>query len=85
MNEQSWGGGIPAAGPAQQQESHLSHTRLKHAALSPAIPSLFFFCLLVPGLLGMVAHMMYSQVFQATVNLGPEDWRPHTWDYGWAF
>ncbi|XP_031456206.1 germ cell-specific gene 1 protein [Phasianus colchicus] len=39
----------------------------------------------LPGLLGMVAHMMYSQVFQATVNLGPEDWRPHTWDYGWAF
>nr|XP_028602491.1 germ cell-specific gene 1 protein [Podarcis muralis] len=37
------------------------------------------------GLLGMVAHMMYSQVFQATVNLGPEDWRPHSWDYGWAF
>ncbi|XP_066490191.1 germ cell-specific gene 1 protein [Tiliqua scincoides] len=37
------------------------------------------------GLLGMVAHMMYTQVFQATVNLGPEDWRPHAWDYGWAF
>uniref|UniRef100_A0A5F9CY13 Germ cell associated 1 n=1 Tax=Oryctolagus cuniculus TaxID=9986 RepID=A0A5F9CY13_RABIT len=37
------------------------------------------------GLLGMVAHMMYSQVFQATANLGPEDWRPHTWNYGWAF
>ncbi|XP_042324974.1 germ cell-specific gene 1 protein [Sceloporus undulatus] len=37
------------------------------------------------GLLGMVAHMMYSQVFQATVSLGPEDWRPHNWDYGWAF
>ncbi|XP_012665534.2 germ cell-specific gene 1 protein isoform X2 [Otolemur garnettii] len=37
------------------------------------------------GLLGMVAHMMYSQVFQATVNLGPEDWRPHAWTYGWAF
>ncbi|XP_010279955.1 PREDICTED: germ cell-specific gene 1 protein [Phaethon lepturus] len=37
------------------------------------------------GLLGMVAHMMYTQVFQATVNLGPEDWRPHSWDYGWAF
>lgn len=42
-------------------------------------------CPLCPGLLGMVAHMMYTQVFQATVNLGPEDWRPHTWDYGWAF
>ncbi|XP_021562387.1 germ cell-specific gene 1 protein isoform X5 [Carlito syrichta] len=37
------------------------------------------------GLLGMVAHMMYSQVFQATSNLGPEDWRPHVWNYGWAF
>ncbi|XP_012511258.1 PREDICTED: germ cell-specific gene 1 protein isoform X2 [Propithecus coquereli] len=37
------------------------------------------------GILGMVAHMMYSQVFQATVNLGPEDWRPHAWNYGWAF
>ncbi|XP_012629872.1 germ cell-specific gene 1 protein isoform X1 [Microcebus murinus] len=37
------------------------------------------------GILGMVAHMMFSQVFQATVNLGPEDWRPHAWNYGWAF
>uniref|UniRef100_A0A8D2D373 Germ cell associated 1 n=1 Tax=Sciurus vulgaris TaxID=55149 RepID=A0A8D2D373_SCIVU len=37
------------------------------------------------GLLGMVAHMMYSQVFQATANMGPEDWRPHSWNYGWAF
>uniref|UniRef100_A0A8B9DVR9 Germ cell-specific gene 1-like protein n=1 Tax=Anser cygnoides TaxID=8845 RepID=A0A8B9DVR9_ANSCY len=37
------------------------------------------------GLLGMVAHMMYTTVFQMTVNLGPEDWRPHTWDYGWSF
>ncbi|XP_064447615.1 germ cell-specific gene 1 protein isoform X3 [Mirounga angustirostris] len=37
------------------------------------------------GLLGMVAHMVYSQVFQATANLGPEDWRPHAWNYGWAF
>ncbi|XP_060050383.1 germ cell-specific gene 1 protein isoform X1 [Erinaceus europaeus] len=37
------------------------------------------------GLLGMVAHMMYTQVFQETVNLGPEDWRPHDWNYSWAF
>ncbi|KFW75301.1 Germ cell-specific gene 1-like, partial [Manacus vitellinus] len=37
------------------------------------------------GLLGMVAHMMYTQVFQVTVSLGPEDWRPHSWDYGWSF
>ncbi|KAI4551554.1 hypothetical protein MJT46_017806 [Ovis ammon polii x Ovis aries] len=39
----------------------------------------------VTGLLGMVAHMMYTQVFQVTVSLGPEDWRPHSWDYGWSF
>nr|XP_032825775.1 germ cell-specific gene 1-like protein [Petromyzon marinus] len=37
------------------------------------------------GLLGMVAHMMFTTVFQVTVNLGPEDWRPHSWDYGWSF
>ncbi|XP_067911781.1 germ cell-specific gene 1-like protein [Heterodontus francisci] len=37
------------------------------------------------GLLGMVAHVMYTQVFQVTVSLGPEDWRPYTWDYGWSF
>ncbi|XP_077183758.1 germ cell-specific gene 1-like protein 2 isoform X3 [Paroedura picta] len=37
------------------------------------------------GLLGMVAHMMYTTVFQMTVNLGPEDWRPQTWDYGWSY
>ncbi|XP_053550250.1 LOW QUALITY PROTEIN: germ cell-specific gene 1-like protein [Bombina bombina] len=37
------------------------------------------------GLLGMVAHMMYTQVLQVTVSLGPEDWRPHSWDYGWSF
>uniref|UniRef100_A0A8B9VX13 Germ cell-specific gene 1-like protein n=2 Tax=Anas TaxID=8835 RepID=A0A8B9VX13_9AVES len=40
---------------------------------------------ILAGLLGMVAHMMYTTVFQMTVNLGPEDWRPHTWDYGWSF
>ncbi|KAM9305257.1 germ cell-specific gene 1-like protein [Gastrophryne carolinensis] len=37
------------------------------------------------GLLGMVAHMMYTQVLQVTVSLGPDDWRPHSWDYGWSF
>lgn len=42
-------------------------------------------CLFLAGLLGMVAHMMYTQAFQATVSLGPEDWRPHSWDYGWSF
>ncbi|XP_028672663.2 germ cell-specific gene 1-like protein [Erpetoichthys calabaricus] len=37
------------------------------------------------GLLGMVAHMMYMQVFQVTASLGPEDWKPHSWDYSWSF
>uniref|UniRef100_UPI00358E938E germ cell-specific gene 1-like protein n=1 Tax=Myxine glutinosa TaxID=7769 RepID=UPI00358E938E len=37
------------------------------------------------GLLGMVAHMMYTTVFQVTAIMGPEDWRPHSWDYGWSF
>ncbi|XP_078466892.1 germ cell-specific gene 1-like protein [Lampetra planeri] len=37
------------------------------------------------GLLGMVAHMMYTTVFQVTAHLGPEDWRPQSWDYGWSF
>uniref|UniRef100_A0A670XYT9 GSG1 like 2 n=1 Tax=Pseudonaja textilis TaxID=8673 RepID=A0A670XYT9_PSETE len=37
------------------------------------------------GLLGMVAHMMYTTVFQMTVNFGPEDWRPQMWDYGWSY
>nr|XP_048288396.1 germ cell-specific gene 1 protein isoform X1 [Myodes glareolus] len=41
--------------------------------------------LVLSGLLGMVAHMTYSQVFQATATLGPDDWRPHSWNYGWAF
>ncbi|XP_069764045.1 germ cell-specific gene 1-like protein isoform X2 [Narcine bancroftii] len=37
------------------------------------------------GLLGMVAHMMYTQVFQVTASQGPKDWRPHRWDFGWSF
>lgn len=37
------------------------------------------------GLMGMVAHMMYTTVFQMTVSIGPKDWRPQDWDYGWSF
>ena len=47
------------------------------------------FCLLsplcLPGLLGMVAHMMFTTAFQLTVSLGPEDWKPQTWDYSWSY
>lgn len=54
-----------------------------NAAASFSLSVNIYLC--VSGLLGMVAHMMYTQVFQITVSLGPEDWRPHSWDYGWSF
>uniref|UniRef100_A0A8C5G2R3 Germ cell associated 1 n=1 Tax=Gouania willdenowi TaxID=441366 RepID=A0A8C5G2R3_GOUWI len=37
------------------------------------------------GLLGMVGHMMYMQVFQTTASMGPEDFKPHSFGYSWAF
>ncbi|KAM4524496.1 germ cell-specific gene 1-like protein [Odontesthes bonariensis] len=37
------------------------------------------------GLLGMVAHMMFTTAFQLTVSMGPEDWKPQTWDYSWSY
>uniref|UniRef100_A0A4W4ESY5 Germ cell-specific gene 1-like protein n=1 Tax=Electrophorus electricus TaxID=8005 RepID=A0A4W4ESY5_ELEEL len=37
------------------------------------------------GLLGMVAHMMYTTAFQLTVSLGREDWKPQSWDYSWSY
>ncbi|XP_031432145.1 germ cell-specific gene 1-like protein [Clupea harengus] len=42
-------------------------------------------CTVLSGLMGMIAHMMYTTVFQLTVIVGPKDWRPQTWDYGWSF
>ncbi|CAB1341918.1 unnamed protein product, partial [Coregonus sp. 'balchen'] len=36
-------------------------------------------------LLGMVAHMMFMQVFQTTASMGPEDFKPHSYSYSWAF
>ncbi|XP_062386101.1 germ cell-specific gene 1-like protein [Sardina pilchardus] len=42
-------------------------------------------CTVLSGLMGMVAHMMYTTVFQMTVSMGPKDWRPQEWDYGWSF
>ncbi|KAG5279822.1 hypothetical protein AALO_G00081960 [Alosa alosa] len=37
------------------------------------------------GLLGMVAHMMFMQVFHVTVSTGPEDFKPHSYFYSWGF
>ncbi|XP_027891116.1 germ cell-specific gene 1-like protein [Xiphophorus couchianus] len=42
-------------------------------------------CTVLSGMMGMVAHMMYTTVFQMTVSIGPKDWRPQSWDYGWSF
>eukprot|EP00064_Thunnus_orientalis_P021485 superscaffoldBa00006537_g21650 len=36
-------------------------------------------------LCGMVAHMMFTTIFQLAVAMGPEDWRPKTWDYSWSY
>ncbi|XP_045679957.1 germ cell-specific gene 1-like protein 2 [Phyllostomus hastatus] len=41
--------------------------------------------MVLAGLLGMVAYVMYTTIFQITVSLGPEDWRPQTWNYGWSY
>uniref|UniRef100_A0A3P8ZSI6 Germ cell associated 1 n=2 Tax=Esox lucius TaxID=8010 RepID=A0A3P8ZSI6_ESOLU len=37
------------------------------------------------GSLGMVAHMMFMQVFQTIASMGPEDFKPHRYGYSWAF
>ncbi|XP_027004526.2 germ cell-specific gene 1-like protein [Tachysurus fulvidraco] len=42
-------------------------------------------CTVLSGLTGMMAHMMYTTVFQVTVIIGPKAWRPQNWDYGWSF
>ncbi|XP_040856373.1 germ cell-specific gene 1-like protein 2 [Ochotona curzoniae] len=49
------------------------------------VDALVAILMVLAGLLGMVAHMMYTTIFQITVNLGPEDWRPQSWDYGWSY
>ncbi|KAL7860461.1 hypothetical protein AOLI_G00168100 [Acnodon oligacanthus] len=37
------------------------------------------------GLFGMVANMMFTTAFQLAVIMGPEDWKPKTWDYSWSY
>ncbi|XP_034045977.1 germ cell-specific gene 1-like protein [Thalassophryne amazonica] len=37
------------------------------------------------GLIGMVAHMMFIEVFQTTISAGPDDFKPHSYGYSWAF
>lgn len=51
----------------------------------PFVGELLWTVMSLAGLLGMVAHMMYTTVFQMTVIVGPKDWRPQSWDYGWSF
>ncbi|XP_030646588.1 germ cell-specific gene 1-like protein [Chanos chanos] len=42
-------------------------------------------CTALSGLFGMVAHMMFTTAFQLAVSMGPEDWKPKTWDYSWSY
>uniref|UniRef100_A0A3B4WWH9 Germ cell-specific gene 1-like protein n=1 Tax=Seriola lalandi dorsalis TaxID=1841481 RepID=A0A3B4WWH9_SERLL len=30
-------------------------------------------------------HIITIQLTNHYISLGPEDWRPHSWDYGWSF
>lgn len=30
-------------------------------------------------------RLLTSNSCQISVSLGPEDWRPQTWDYGWSY
>uniref|UniRef100_A0A8C4QP58 Gsg1-like n=1 Tax=Eptatretus burgeri TaxID=7764 RepID=A0A8C4QP58_EPTBU len=62
-------------------ELFLTHSKLTALKLNAfgAVTSV------LAGLLGMVAHMMYTTVFQVTVSLGPDDWRPQSWGYSWSF
>uniref|UniRef100_A0A8C7FHT5 Germ cell associated 1 n=1 Tax=Oncorhynchus kisutch TaxID=8019 RepID=A0A8C7FHT5_ONCKI len=45
----------------------------------------FNVCFILLGLLGMVAHKMFMQVFQTTASMGPEDFKPHSYGYSWGF
>ncbi|XP_063067788.1 germ cell-specific gene 1-like protein [Engraulis encrasicolus] len=42
-------------------------------------------CTALAGLFGMLAHMMFMTSFQLAILIGPEDWRPKTWDYSWSY
>ncbi|KAM4535384.1 germ cell-specific gene 1-like protein [Fundulus diaphanus] len=42
-------------------------------------------CTALSGLCGMLAHMMFTTIFHLAVSIGPEDWRPKTWDYSWSY
>ncbi|XP_062840733.1 germ cell-specific gene 1-like protein [Trichomycterus rosablanca] len=60
--------------------SHCCNTmnRLKLNAFAALLTAL-------AGLFGMLAHMMFTTAFQLAVILGPEDWKPKTWDYSWSY
>ncbi|XP_055051153.2 germ cell-specific gene 1-like protein isoform X1 [Misgurnus anguillicaudatus] len=64
--------GLSAWFPLQQRWGHLLNA---FAAV----------CTVLGGLVGMVAHMMYMQVFLVTISHGPEDFKPHSYGYSWAF
>lgn len=77
------GGGIFSLNPPVAETSRKMF--LLYFSLLPPSFSHIRICVAPPGLMGMVAHMMYTTVFQMTVSIGPKDWRPQTWDYGWSF
>lgn len=73
---------LPSSGG--YQEIHLAGSLAASVGKSYWFISVLCTCV-CPGLLGMVAHMMFTTAFQLTVSLGPEDWKPQTWDYSWSY
>lgn len=65
---------------------HLNQTSVAFVFPSKLLSQFdMFTSFVVAGLLGMVGHMMFMQVFQTTVSMGPEDFKPHSYGYSWAF
>lgn len=81
-----------ALGPAAQRLRCSLHSPRRYRGFLPAdlwigmtLITARPVCSVLSGLLGMVGHMMFMQVFQTTASMGPEDFKPHSYGYSWAF
>ncbi|TRY82158.1 hypothetical protein DNTS_009466 [Danionella cerebrum] len=63
----------------------LSRCSLGSARCGGLLNAFAAICTVLGGLVGMVAHMMFMQVFQVTISLGPEDFKPHSFSYSVAW
>ncbi|XP_069783145.1 germ cell-specific gene 1-like protein isoform X1 [Narcine bancroftii] len=56
-----------------------------HPLLAPRINSMAALFIVLSGIVGMLGHIMFTMVLHITVSLGPNDWKPQSWNYGWSF